>query len=146
MRSPDSHLDFDMDLAVSQSNENPVYYVQYAHARISSVFRQAAEKGLEPSWEKNHLALLTLEQELDLMQKLAEFPEEIAEAAEQLAPHRVVRYLFDLATKFHSYYNAYRVITDDEALSCARLALLHGVAQVLKNGLKLVGVSAPDRM
>jgi arginyl-tRNA synthetase len=146
MRSPDSHLDFDMDLAVSQSNENPVYYVQYAHARISSVFRQAAEKGLEPSWEKNHLALLTLEQELDLMQKLAEFPEEIAEAAAQLAPHRVVRYLFDLATKFHSYYNAYRVITDDEALSCARLALLHGVAQVLKNGLKLVGVSAPDRM
>jgi arginyl-tRNA synthetase len=146
MRSPDSHLDFDMDLAVSQTNENPVYYVQYAHARIASVFRQAKEKGIVPSWEKTKLARLTLEQELDLLQKLGEFPGEITTAAAQLAPHRVVRYLFDLATQFHSYYNAHRVITDDTELSEARLALLAGVAQVIRNGLKLVGVSAPERM
>lgn len=146
MRSPDSHLDFDMDLAVSQSNENPVYYVQYAHARICSVFRQAEEKGISPSWEHAHLARLTTEQELDLMQKLGEFPSEIASAAEQLAPHRLIRYLFDLATQFHSFYNAHRVITDDAELSKARLALLDSVAQVVRNGLKLIGVHAPERM
>lgn len=146
MRSPDSHLDFDMDLAVSQSTENPVYYVQYAHARISSVFRQAEEKGIVPSWDKAHLARLKLEQELDLLQKLGEFPAEIASAAEQLAPHRVIRYLYDLATQFHSYYNAHRVISEDVELSQARLALLDSVAQVVRNGLKLVGVEAPERM
>ncbi|MBA4494064.1 arginine--tRNA ligase [Paenactinomyces guangxiensis] len=146
MRNPDTHLDFDMDLAVSQSNENPVYYVQYAHARICSVFRQAAEKGMSPSWEESALTRLQSEQELDLMQKLGEFPGEIVTAAEQLAPHRIVRYLYDLATQFHSFYNAQRVITDDEELSRARLALLEGVAQVVRNGLKLVGVHAPERM
>jgi arginyl-tRNA synthetase len=146
MRSPDSHLDFDMDLAVSKSNENPVYYVQYAHARIASVFRQAEEKGLSAQWDQKHLARLELEQELDLLQKLGEFGSEIATAAQQLAPHRVVRYLYDLATQFHSYYNAHRVITDDEEKSAARLALLGGVQQVIANGLKLIGVSAPERM
>ncbi|MFC7440122.1 arginine--tRNA ligase [Laceyella putida] len=146
MRSPDAHLDFDMDLAVSQSNENPVYYVQYASARIASVFRQAEEKGIQPSWGEAHLARLTLEQELDLLQKLGEFAEEVVASAEQLAPHRIVRYLYDLATQFHSYYNAHRVITDDAALSQARLALFAGVRQVLQNGLALIGVSAPERM
>lgn len=146
MRSPDTHLDFDMDLAVSKSNENPVYYVQYASARIASVFRQAEEKGIRPSWTNEHLSLLTLEAELDLMQKLGEFAEEVAASAEQLAPHRIVRYLYDLATQFHSYYNAHRVITDDLLLSEARLALFKGVRQVLKNGLALIGVSAPERM
>ncbi|SFI68737.1 arginine--tRNA ligase [Thermoflavimicrobium dichotomicum] len=146
MRSPDTHLDFDMDLAVSQSNENPVYYVQYAHARIASVFRQASEKGLAASLEPEKLAKLELEQEYDLLQKLAEFPSEVAQAAEQLAPHRVVRYLYDLATEFHSYYNAHRVITEDKELTQARLALLASVAQVVRNGLKLVGVQAPERM
>jgi arginyl-tRNA synthetase len=146
MRSPDAHLDFDMDLAVSQSNANPVYYVQYASARIASVFRLAEEKGMEPSWDANVLARLTLEQELDLIQKLGEFAEEVAVSAQQLAPHRVVRYLYDLATLFHSYYNEHRVITDDAELSQARLALFAGVRQVLRNGLSLIGVSAPERM
>jgi arginyl-tRNA synthetase len=146
MRSPDSHLDFDIDLAVSKSNENPVYYVQYAHARISSVFRQAEERGLSAKWDQEHLSRLELEQELDLLQKLGEFGSEIATAAKQLAPHRVVRYLYDLATQFHSYYNAHRVITDDVEKSEARLALLSGIRQVIVNGLKLIGVSAPDRM
>ncbi|GAA5346685.1 arginine--tRNA ligase [Planifilum fimeticola] len=146
MRSPDSHLDFDMDLAVSRSNENPVYYVQYAHARIQSVFRQAGERGLSPATDPEILSLLAEEQEYDLLQALAAFPDEVAGAAQQLTPHRVVRYLHDLAALFHSYYRAYRVIGDDENLSRARLALLSGVAQVLKNGLSLIGVSAPDQM
>lgn len=146
MRDPNTHLDFDMDLAVSQSNENPVYYVQYAHARICSVFRQANEKSLKPSWEPDHLSKLVLDQELDLLQKLAEFPEEIALSAQHHAPHRIIRYLLDLAALFHSYYNAHRVITDDQELSQARLALLAGVKQVVKNGLRLVGVEAPERM
>jgi arginyl-tRNA synthetase len=146
MRSPDTHLDFDMDLAVSQSNENPVYYVQYAHARIQSVFRQAVEKGLTPTCDPEHLARLEEEQEYDLLQKLAEFPTEVASAAEQRAPHRIVRYLYDLASQFHSYYNAHRVIIEDVELSRARLALFSSVAQVLHNGLKLVGVEAPERM
>lgn len=146
MRDPNSHLDFDMDLAVSQSNENPVYYVQYAHARICSVFRQAEDKGLKPSWEDEVLSKLELEQELDLLQKIAEFPEEIALAAQNYAPHRIIRYLLDLAALFHSYYNAHRVITDDVKRSQARLALLAGIKQVVKNGLRLVGVEAPERM
>jgi arginyl-tRNA synthetase len=146
MRSPDSHLDFDMDLAISRSNENPVCYVQYAHARIQSVFRQARERGLAPAADPETLSLLAEEQEYDLMKALAAFPDEVAGAAEQLAPQRVVRYLHDLAALFHSYYRAYRVIGDDENLSRARLALLSGVAQVIRNGLSLIGVSAPDHM
>lgn len=146
MRSPDTHLDFDMDLAVSQSNENPVYYVQYAHARIHSVFRQATEKGISASFDPVVLNHLTEEVEFDLLQKLAEFPDEIASAAAVLAPHRVIRYLYDLSTQFHSYYGAYRVVTDNLELSQARLALLEVTAQVIRNGLKLVGVTAPERM
>lgn len=146
MRSPDSHLDFDMDLAVSRSNENPVYYVQYAHARIMSVFRQASEKGLSQSTDSADLRLLNNEQEFDLLEKLGEFPGEIVVAAQQLAPHKVVHYLHDLASEFHRYYNACRVITDDAQLSQARMALLGGIAQVIRNGLKLIGVEAPDRM
>lgn len=146
MRSPDSHLDFDMDLAVSRSNENPVYYVQYAHARIKSVFRQAEEKGLSLSPGSADLRLLNLEQEYDLLEKLGEFPGEIAAAARQLAPHKVVHYLYDLASEFHRYYNACRVITDNTELSQARMALLAAIAQVIRNGLKLIGVEAPERM
>ncbi|SMO68151.1 arginine--tRNA ligase [Melghirimyces algeriensis] len=145
-RSPDSHLDFDMDLAVSQSNENPVFYVQYAYARINSVFRQAREKGFSVGLDQNHLSALQEEGEFDLLQKLAEFPEEVGVAARQMSPHRVVRYLFDLSTLFHSYYNAHRVIQEDEDLTRARLSLLVGVAQVLKNGLGMIGVSAPVKM
>jgi len=145
-RSPDSHLDFDMDLAVSQSNENPVFYVQYAHARINSVFRQAEERGYAVQVDPESLSALQEEPEFDLLQKLAEFPEEIATAARQLAPHRVARYLYDLSTLLHSYYNAHRVIQEDEKLTRARISLLLGVAQVLKNGLRMIGVSAPEKM
>ncbi|GGE05703.1 arginine--tRNA ligase [Marinithermofilum abyssi] len=146
MRSPDAHLDFDMDLAVSQSNENPVFYVQYAHARINSVFRQAEEKGIQLKKDPTHLSALQEEQEFDLLQKLGEFPGEVATAADHMQPHRVVRYLYDLATQLHSYYNAHRVIGDDPTLTQARLTLLSAVAQVLKNGLSLIGVHAPKQM
>ncbi|MFC4077281.1 arginine--tRNA ligase [Salinithrix halophila] len=145
-RGPDSHLDFDMDLAVSQSNENPVFYVQYAHARINSVFRQAGERGIPVQIDEESLDALTEEQEYDLLQKLGEFPGEVAVAAEQMAPNRIARYLFDLATLFHSYYNASRVIQEDERLTRARLSLLLGTGQVLKNGLNMIGVNAPEQM
>jgi arginyl-tRNA synthetase len=146
MRSPDTHLDFDMDLAVSKSNENPVYYVQYAHARMMSVFRQAEAKGITPSRDREDLKLLREEQEYDLLEKLGSFPGEIASSAAQLAPHKLVRYLYELASDFHRYYNAHRVISDDVNLSRARLALLQGIAQVIRNGLNLIAVDAPEQM
>ncbi|WP_272491116.1 arginine--tRNA ligase [Paenibacillus apiarius] len=147
MRSMDSHLDFDMDLAISTSNENPVFYVQYAHARICSIYRQAEEQGvaLKPLGEID-LTKLTAEHEYDLLRKLGELPEEIAVAARDYAPHRLIRYVYDLATLFHSYYKAARVITEDAEQTQARLALLGAVRIVIANVLRLVGVSAPERM
>ncbi|MFC5701283.1 arginine--tRNA ligase [Cohnella faecalis] len=147
MRSMDSHLDFDMDLAVSTSNENPVFYVQYAHARICSIFRQAEEQGvaLLPLAETK-LDRLTTEHELDLLRKMGELPETIADAARIYAPHAIIRYVYELAALFHSYYRAERVITEDAEQSQARLQLLGALRIVIANSLRLVGVSAPDRM
>lgn len=147
MRSMDSHLDFDMDLAISTSNENPVFYVQYAHARICSIFRQAEEQGIVlASTESINFSKLTAEGEYDLLRKIGELPQEIAEAAAQYAPHRLIRYVYELASQFHSYYRAERVITDDAEQSQARLALLGAVRLSIANVLRLVGVSAPERM
>jgi len=148
MRSTDSHLDFDMDLAVSQSNENPVYYVQYAHARICSVFRQAEEKGVAvpASAEGVDLSPLASEAAYDLLRKIGEFPAEVAESAESLAPHRVVRYVYELASQFHSFYKAERVLTEDEAETRAKLALFLALKHTFVNALRLIGVHAPDRM
>jgi len=147
MRSMDSHLDFDMDLAVSKSNENPVFYVQYAHARICSIFRQAEEQGVEiKPWQKADFGKLTSEHELDLLRKIGELPETIAEAARIYAPHTIIRYVYELASQFHSYYKAERVITEDAEQSQARLQLLAAIRITLANALKLVGVSAPDKM
>lgn len=147
MRSMDSHLDFDMDLAISTSNENPVYYVQYAHARICSIFRQAEEQGAAAVDHSSvDYTKLTAEHEFDLLRKMGELPQEIAEAAEQYAPHRLIRYVYELASLFHSYYRAERVITEDAAQTAARLALLGAVRTVIANVLRLVGVSAPERM
>lgn len=147
MRSMDSHLDFDMDLAISKSNENPVFYVQYAHARICSIFRQAEEQGISmlPAGQAD-LSRLTAEAEFDLLRKMAELPEEVAIAAEQYAPHRLIRYVYELASQFHSYYKVERVITDDAAQTQARLALLAALRVVLRNVLAAVGVSVPERM
>ncbi|WP_422659150.1 arginine--tRNA ligase [Paenibacillus sp. EC2-1] len=147
MRSMDSHLDFDMDLAVSTSNENPVFYVQYAHARICSVFRQAEEQGIELlPLDKVNLGLLTAEHEYDILRKIGELPQEVSLAAENYAPHRLIRYVYELASLFHSYYRAERVITEDAEQTQARFALLGAIRTVIANVLGLVGVSAPDRM
>ena len=147
MRSADSHLDFDLDLARSQSNDNPVYYVQYAHARICSIFRQLADQGRSiPPVSEVDLKLLKEEAELALARRLADYPEEVAMAARQLAPHRIARYVHEVAGLLHSFYNVHRVITDDVELSNARLLLVEATRVVLRNGLGLLGVSAPEKM
>lgn len=147
MRSIDSHLDFDMDLAVAQSNDNPVYYVQYAHARICSIFRQAEEQGIRlKPLSDIRLSALDKEAEYDLLAKLAAFPEEVEAAAQNFAPHRLIRYVYELATMFHSYYKAERVITEDAEVTQARLALVQAVRTVLRNVFRLIGVSSPERM
>ncbi|WP_027364422.1 arginine--tRNA ligase [Desulfotruncus alcoholivorax] len=147
MRSADSHLDFDLDLARSQSNDNPVYYVQYAHARICSIFRQLAEQGRSiPPADRVDLRLLKEEAELALARRLADYPEEVAMAARQLAPHRIARYVHEVAGLLHSFYNVHRVITGDVELSNARLLLVEATRVVLRNGLGLLGVNAPEKM
>ncbi len=144
LRKSDQHLDFDLDLAKSQSNENPVYYIQYAHARVASVLKQWG--GNAGDLAGAELSVLTSERELGLCARLASFPEVVASAAEDYAPHQVAFYLKDLAADFHSWYNAERMLVDDEAQKHARLALAAAVRQVLANGLTLLGVSAPEAM
>lgn len=147
MRSMDSHLDFDMDLAISTSNENPVFYVQYAYARICSVYRQAEEQNITllPLSDID-LSKLNHDREYELLRKIGELPEEIATAAENYAPHRMVRYVYELSSMFHSYYKAERVITEDAMQTQARLALLGAVRIVIGNVLKMIGVNAPQKM
>ncbi|MGM9525291.1 MAG: arginine--tRNA ligase [Peptococcaceae bacterium] len=144
MRNPDSHLDFDLDLAKQQSSDNPVYYVQYAHARINSILTATGQP--TPKAADCDLTLLKEEAELELIRKIADLPNEIAYAAEELAPYRLARYATDLATMFHSFYNSCRVLTDDEALKNARLVLVNAARITLRNVLTLLGVSAPERM
>lgn len=147
MRSHDSPLDFDLELAKKESSENPVYYVQYAHARICSILRVAGEQGWTvPSASDVDLSVLRAEQELALMKKLDEFPEEVLEAATERAPHRLTRYSMEVADTFHKFYDTCRVVSDDRALTQARLVLVDATRIVLKNVLALLGVSAPERM
>ena len=147
MRRSDSHLDFDLEIAKKQSNENPVYYVQYAHARICSILRIAAERGYTvPAYDRADLSLLQLPEEMDLVKAVTRFPEVLEGAARSLEPHRVTFYLNDLAGLFHSYYNKNKVISDDAALTGARLFLCRSVLTVLQNALKILGVSAPEKM
>ena len=145
MRNPDSHLDFDLDLAKEQSSDNPVYYVQYAHARINSILK-ATGKAV-PKAAECDLTLLKDEAELELIRKIANLPTEVAYAAEQLEPYRMARYATELATLFHSFYNSCRVINEDnEALTNARLVLVNAARITLRNVLTMLGVSAPERM
>ena len=147
-RSNDQHLDFDLDVAKSQSSDNPVYYIQYAHARVASVFRQLAEKSLE--WDQDngraHLDLLVEPQEKTLMTSLSRYPEIVELAANNRAPQTLVHYLRDLANDFHTYYNAHAFIVDDTDLRDARLYLISAARNVVANGLGILGVSAPERM
>ncbi len=148
MRSHDQHLDFDLDLAKSRSNENPVYYVQYAHARICSVFRNL--EGMDMTWNaaigEAALDQLTENRELALLRAVSRYPEVIESAARLRAPHLMAHYLSDLATEFHGYYNAHQFLVDDENLRNARLNLIEATRVVLVNGLALLGISAPEEM
>ena len=148
MRKCEQHMDFDLDLAKSQSNDNPVYYIQYAHARVRSVFRQLAEKNLE--WDRaagiSALGTLTEEHEDALLVTLSRYPEVLEAAAVNHEPHQMTYYLRELSNDFHTYYNAHTFIVADPTLRDARLALIEATRQVLENGLHLLGVSAPDSM
>ena len=148
MRKCEQHLDFDLDLAKSHSNENPVYYVQYANARICLVLRQAAEKGIsvESSAGTQHLDKLQVEHEQSLLTKLSRYPEVVESAAVNHEPHQLVYYLRELANDFHAYYNAHSFLVDDAVLRDARVKLILAVRVVLQNGLNMIGVSAPERM
>lgn len=145
MRSADAQLDFDLDLAKKQSNENPVFYVQYAHARICSLIRQAAESNLKIDGAIK-FDLLKDEAEIDLIHKIESFDEEIDRAAEDFAPQRISKYVYDLASNFHSFYNKCRVIGVDEDLAKSRLALAKITQLTIKRGLEIIGVSAPESM
>ena len=145
MRSLDSQLDFDLDLAKKKSNDNPVYYIQYAHARICSIFRQADEAGLKLG-DKPQLGLLKEEAEIELIKKIEEYPEVIERAARDYAPQQIARYSYDLAALFHSFYNKCRIMGVGDALGEARLALVQVTAHVIRHALGILGVSAPEHM
>lgn len=141
----DSHMDFDLDLAVSESNENPVYYAQYAHARICSILRSAEEQGFQASLE--NLSLLTDEKSEDILKKVGTFAQVVAEAAKHRTPHRIANYTQELSAAFHSFYNAEKVLNpENKTLTEARLALIQSVKVTLANALRLIGVSAPEKM
>ena len=148
MRSNDQHLDFDMQLATSRSNENPVYYIQYAHARVCSVLRQMHEKGFAYDTARGRASLHRLVEphELALLASISRYPEIVEQAALQRAPHTLVHYLREVANDFHTYYNAHQFLVEDAELRDARLTLIQGLRQVIRNGLGLLGVSAPEAM
>ncbi|MCC3755469.1 arginine--tRNA ligase [Staphylococcus capitis] len=145
MRSPDSHFDFDLELAKEQSQDNPIYYAQYAHARICSILRQAKEQGVDITTNAN-FDTITNEKAIDLLKKVAEFETTIESAAEHRAPHRLTNYIQDLAAAFHKFYNAEKVLTDDIEKTKALVAMIEAVRITLHNALTLVGVTAPESM
>jgi arginyl-tRNA synthetase len=146
-RRSDAQLDFDLEVAKKQSDENPVYYVQYAHARICSIIAKAGEKGVLPAkFADINAALLIEDQEREIIKKLSQFQELVAGSALAAEPHRVAAYLMELVGQFHSYYARHRVVTDNEELTAARLNLMSGIKTVLQNGLALLGVTAPEKM
>ncbi|MGV8058671.1 MAG: arginine--tRNA ligase [Smithellaceae bacterium] len=147
MRRSDSHLDFDLEVAKKQSNENPVYYVQYAHARICSILKMARERGIVlPVYEDIDPDLLQEQEEINLIKIMARYPEMIEGAAKSLEPHRITFYLNELAGEFHSYYNKNKVISDNEKLTASRLFMMETIRIVLQNALKILGVNAPEKM
>ncbi len=147
MRKSDSHLDFDLDLAKKQSSENPVFYVQYAHARVASIFEQATKSGVQLG-DRHAVPVerLELAEELELIRALIQFNDVLEESVRELEPHRLVFYLLDLAGQFHRYYNRTRVISEDSDLSRARLLLIENVQKTVRRGLEILGVDAPMKM
>jgi arginyl-tRNA synthetase len=146
-RHYESPLDFDLELAKKKTNDNPVFYVQYVHARISSILRKSRERGLnELDWDEAAVAMLKEPEEINLIKAMTRYPEVIEDSANYMEPHRITFYLMDLASSFHAYYNKHRVLSDDSLLSKGRLYLVLAVRKVIRNGLSLLGVSAPERM
>ncbi|MEQ6062231.1 arginine--tRNA ligase [Staphylococcus saccharolyticus] len=145
MRSPDAHFDFDLELAKEQSQDNPIYYAQYAHARICSILKQAKEQGVEITTDAD-FSTITNEKAIELLKKVAEFETTIESAAEHRAPHRLTNYIQDLASAFHKFYNAEKVLTDDAEKTKAHVAMIEAVRITLHNALTLVGVTAPESM
>jgi arginyl-tRNA synthetase len=146
-RHYESPLDFDLELAKKKTNDNPVFYVQYVHARISSISRKSRERGLdELEWDKAAIAMLKEPEEINLIKAMARYPEVVEDSAKYMEPHRITFYLMDLASSFHAYYNKHRVLSDDPLLSKGRLYLVLAVRKVIRNGLTLLGVSAPEKM
>ena len=147
MRKSDSHLDFDLELAKKQSSDNPVFYVQYAHARVASIFEQAAKQGIALGAHASvQVERLELAEELELVRRMIEFNEVLEESVRELEPHRLVFYLLEFAGEFHRYYNRHRVVSEDRELSRARLLLLENVQKTIRRGLEILGVAAPDKM
>ena len=146
MRRPDQHMNFDLDLARDESSDNPVYYLQYAHARICSIKRQCEDRGLKLSLQKANLNRLDNSHEQNIIKQISLYPERVLSAARRREPHIIVNYLRDLANLFHSWYNAHQFIVDDAELRNARMALASAVGQVMRNGLGLMGVTAPVKM
>lgn len=146
-RHYESPLDFDLELAKKKTNDNPVFYVQYVHARISSILRKSRERGLdELEWDETALAMLQESEEINLMKAMTRYREVVEDSATYMEPHRITFYLMDLASSFHAYYNKHRVLSDDPLLSKGRLCLVLAVQKVIRNGLTLLGVSAPEKM
>ena len=147
MRSSDTHLDFDLELAKQETSENPVFYIQYAHARICSIFRTAGEKGVV--WNRSNevdLSLLVEEEEFGIIRAVLAFPEIVEKSARALEVHRISHYLLDMVSRFHGYYSRHRVISDDKALTLARLFLLDAIRITIRNGFELMGISSPEKM
>jgi arginyl-tRNA synthetase len=146
-RHYESPLDFDLELAKKKSNDNPVFYVQYVHARISSILRKSRERGLQqPEWDETMASMLQEPEEINLLKTMSRYPEIVDDSAKYMEPHRITFYLMELASLFHAYYNKHRVLSEDLLLSKGRLYLVLAVQKVIRNGLTLLGVSAPDRM
>jgi arginyl-tRNA synthetase len=147
MRKSDSHLDFDLDLAKKQSSENPVFYVQYAHARVSSILEQASKSGVALG-DRSTVALerLELAEEIELIRRMIQFNDVLEDSVRELEPHRMVFHLLDLAGEFHRYYNRHRVISEDAELTRARLLLVQTVQATVRRGLEILGISAPEKM
>ena len=147
MRKSDSHLDFDLELAKKQSSDNPVFYVQYAHARVASIFEQAAKQGIAlGAHDSIQVERLELAEELELVRRMIQFNDVLEESVRELEPHRLVFYLLECAGEFHRYYNRHRVVSEDQELSRARLLLLENVQKTIRRGLEILGVAAPYKM
>ncbi len=148
MLSPDSHLEFDLEVAKRQTMDNPVYYVQYAHARISSILREAEKRGVNVrrAVSGSRLDLLTDEEELKLIKKIISYPDELLESASALLPHRIITFARELSAQFHNFYHKLRVVSDDRDITEARIMLVFAARIVLRNVLKLLDISAPEKM